>query len=130
MQSSVHSFKHQQAVTSCGFSKKTGKYLVSFSYDNHIRIFENYKYVVDYYFQFIVDSYLLFREKAKLGHNCNTGRWVTPFKVAWDPKVENVFACGNMRRSLDVSFFDSDSSFLFSYFIFYFIFVYLFYFCF
>jgi len=80
----THKFMHQQAVTSCAFSKKTGKYLVSLSYDNHIRIWEDFK------------------ETFKINHNCHTGRWITPFKVTWDPKSEAVFACGNMTRALDI----------------------------
>jgi len=84
MNKSVHKFVHKQAVTSCGFSKKTGKYLVSLCYDNHIRIWEDFK------------------ETFKINHNCNTGRWITQFKVAWDPKCESIFAVGNMTRSLDI----------------------------
>jgi WD40 repeat protein len=84
MNTPTHQFQHSAAVTSCAFSKRTGNYLASCSYDNHIRVWEDLKL------------------KASINHNCTTGRWITPFKLVWDPKHDSVFACGNMTRSLDI----------------------------
>ena len=35
----------------------------------------------------------------KVYHNCQTGRWITPFKAIWRPDG-NAFACGSMDRCL------------------------------
>jgi len=77
-------FVHSQAVASCAFSRVTGKYLVSVSYDDFIRVWENNKL------------------ELKIGHNNHTGRWITPFRVAFDPKYDDFFVIGNMKRSVEV----------------------------
>jgi len=82
----LESFEHGQAVSSCGYSRgpNGGKFLVSASYDDHLRVWEDLKL------------------SKKIKHNNNTGRWVTPFKLAFDPKCEDSYAIGGMDRGLEI----------------------------
>lgn len=42
-------------------------------------------------------------------HNNNTGRWLSTFKPAFDPKNNNVFAVGAMRHPRAIDVFDASA---------------------
>lgn len=111
--------EHGQGVTGAAFSP-TGRYIASVSNDNKIRVFECEGLSTS---SSSASSSSLSSSAALLDcgspsewgippssgrvmhsvyHNNHTGRWLTPFKIGWDPKSEHTVLCGNMDRAVDI----------------------------
>jgi hypothetical protein len=83
----------RRAVTAVNFHPQRRDCLVSTCYDDHVRIHTG-----------------LWEDRPSLlevPHNNQTGRWITTFKAAWDPKSRfdlsaSTVLVGDMNRGLDL----------------------------
>jgi WD40 repeat protein len=83
---------HFRQVDCAYFSSLTGNKILSTSTDNTIKIssFEDKKEL---------------KQLKSIRHDNQTGRWLTNFKAMWDPKRDDVFVVGSMKRPRQVSEF-------------------------
>ena len=84
--------EHGGTISSAYFSPQTGTNIVTCSSDNFLRVFNTPTDI----------SLGQSPSVIKIHHDNHTGRWITPFKIVFDPKHEESFIVGNMRRAIDV----------------------------
>ncbi|KAI0054131.1 WD40 repeat-like protein [Auriscalpium vulgare] len=91
-------FPHGKSVSSAYWDPR-GRTIVSTSYDDTLRLWD------------VNPSSLAkdgpfpnFKPFSQLGHNCQTGRWLTVLKAQWsqNPDVYPHFTIGSMKHSLDI----------------------------
>ncbi|XP_062518069.1 WD repeat-containing protein 76-like [Corticium candelabrum] len=94
----VVKMNHHKQVDSAYFSPLTGNKIVSSSTDNTVKIssFE--------------DGNLHLTKS--IPHDNQTGRWLTNFKPMWDPKRDDVFVIGSMKRPRQVEVWGSNGNIL------------------
>lgn len=92
----LHTLTFRYTVTSVQFNPVDSTKLISTCYDDHVRIHYNMTGSADQ------------QRHVEIGHNNQTGRWITNFKAAWDQKTPNYAVVGNMNRGIDVINADAD----------------------
>ena len=80
--------EHSNAISHASFSPN-GEWIASVSADDQIRFW-------DY------STSKASSPTQRVNHDNKTGRWLTTFKSAWDPKAESTLLIGNMKRTIDV----------------------------
>ncbi|PWA29178.1 hypothetical protein CCH79_00006176, partial [Gambusia affinis] len=94
---------HALSITSAYFSPCTGNRVLTSCLDNHIRIY---------------DTSLLTTEPPlikSISHDMQTGRWLSKFSAVWDPKQEDCFVVGSMKRPRRVEVFHESGQLLHSF---------------
>ncbi|KAI0093549.1 WD40-repeat-containing domain protein [Irpex rosettiformis] len=89
---------HGQSASS-GYWDPHGRRIVSTSYDNSIKLWD-----IKPQFMKSDAPFPTFRPATVVGHDCQTGKWVTILRAQWSPNPDVFphFTIGNMDRSLDV----------------------------
>ncbi|KAF9265426.1 WD40 repeat-like protein [Marasmius fiardii PR-910] len=91
-------WRHDKSVSSAYWDPR-GRSIVSTSYDDALRVWDFDSSV------FKEDSkFPSSRPVQRLGHDCQTGRWLTVLKAQWNPNPDIYphFTVGNMKHSLDI----------------------------
>lgn len=86
----LHTMTFRRSVTSVFFNLQDSNKLLSTCYDDHVRVHYNLTQSSDKH------------SHSEMSHNNQTGRWITNFKAAWDPKSSNYAVVGNMNRGIDI----------------------------
>lgn len=91
-------WKHDKSVTSAYWDPR-GRSIVSTSYDDALRIWDLRPSLMGTDVPFPN-----FKPIARIGHNCQTGKWLTMLKAQWSPNpdVYPHFTIGNLKHSLDI----------------------------
>eukprot|EP00794_Sanderia_malayensis_P016708 gene16707-18402_t len=86
-----------RVTSSVFFSPQTGNKILTTSLDDTIRVYD-------------VNTNGAIQPTAKcmIKHYNQTGRWLTKFRAAWDPKTDNCFVVGSMAQPRSVDFYTSD----------------------
>lgn len=92
----IFSASSGRMLNSAYFSPVTGKYILSTSQDNALRIYDSSKLV----------SKLPCLYSIK--HDTQTGRWLTKFRATWHPSREDLFVCGSMARPRRIELFSTN----------------------
>ncbi|XP_075934129.1 WD repeat-containing protein 76 [Anarhichas minor] len=84
---------HSLSISSAYFSPRTGNRVLTSCLDHHIRIYDTSAMTTK--------APLL----TSVGHNMNTGQWLTKLSAMWDPKQEDCFAVGSVSQPRTVQVF-------------------------
>lgn len=84
--------EHTKSINAAGVSSN-GQYLVSVSQDNTVRTWANFT------------STATVTKSVKINHDNHTGRWLSTFKPAFDPKHPTAFCLGSMERPRMIEIF-------------------------
>jgi len=98
-QARVCTVTHGKSVNAAEFSPR-GTSLVTMSLDDSIRVYRDIH-------THAVSSSSCPRPTATIAHNNQTGRWLTKFQPAFDPKCDAAFAVGCMRRPRAIDVFST-----------------------
>ncbi|XP_052798491.1 WD repeat-containing protein 76-like [Mya arenaria] len=90
-------------LNSAYFSPVTGKYILTTSMDDTLKIFDSS----------VIDSNM--KLKKSIAHNNHTGRWLTGFRASWHPAREDVFVVGSMNRPREITLFSDEGKRLHSF---------------
>ncbi|XP_063398428.1 WD repeat-containing protein 76-like isoform X2 [Mytilus trossulus] len=82
---SLDELSHDKSINSAYFSPVTGKYILSTSLDDRIRIFNS-------------ENLSGCKKEHSIVHDNHTGRWLTGFRANWHPTREDLFTVGSMSR--------------------------------
>ncbi|XP_076115962.1 WD repeat-containing protein 76-like isoform X3 [Mytilus galloprovincialis] len=82
---SLDELSHDKSINSAYFSPVTGKYILSTSLDDRIRIFNS-------------ENLSNCKKEHSIVHDNHTGRWLTGFRANWHPTREDLFTVGSMSR--------------------------------
>ncbi|CAG2213561.1 PAF1 [Mytilus edulis] len=82
---SLDELSHDKSINSAYFSPVTGKYILSTSLDDRIRIFNS-------------ENLSSCNKEHSIVHDNHTGRWLTGFRANWHPTREDLFTVGSMSR--------------------------------
>uniref|UniRef100_A0A3B5M5C2 WD repeat-containing protein 76 n=1 Tax=Xiphophorus couchianus TaxID=32473 RepID=A0A3B5M5C2_9TELE len=91
---------HALSITSAYFSPCTGNRVLTSCLDNHIRIY---------------DTSSLTTEPPLITSIRYTGRWLSKLSAVWDPKQEDCFVVGSMKRPRRVEVFHESGQLLHSF---------------
>ncbi|KAM4743976.1 WD repeat-containing protein 76 [Anableps anableps] len=94
---------HTLAITSAYFSPCTGNRVLTSCMDNHIRIYDTSS---------VTTEPCLFKS---ISHDMQTGRWLSKLSAVWDPKQEDCFVVGSMKRPRRVEVFHESGQLLHSF---------------
>ncbi|VDI37243.1 Hypothetical predicted protein, partial [Mytilus galloprovincialis] len=86
---SLDELSHDKSINSAYFSPVTGKYILSTSLDDRIRIFNS-------------ENLSSCNKEHSIVHDNHTGRWLTGFRANWHPTREDLFTVGSMSRPRQV----------------------------
>ncbi|XP_028415093.1 WD repeat-containing protein 76-like isoform X2 [Dendronephthya gigantea] len=86
---------HRRSINSAYFSPVDGKYILTTSWDDSIKILE-------------VTPSTNLEEKQKFKHYNNTGRWLSTFKATWDPQNGRGFLVGSMLDPRRIQFYHAE----------------------
>ncbi|XP_052797921.1 WD repeat-containing protein 76-like isoform X2 [Mya arenaria] len=92
-----------KTLNSAYFSPVTGKYILTTSMDDTLKIFNSS----------VIDSNMKLRKS--IPHNNHIGRWVTGFSASWHPAREDVFVVGSMNRPREITLFSDEGKRLHSF---------------
>ncbi|XP_053572132.1 WD repeat-containing protein 76 [Bombina bombina] len=94
---------HTKSVASAYFSPSTGNRILTTCADDCIRVYDSSN----------MGSVAPLLKSIR--HNNNTGRWLTRFRAAWDPKQEDCFVVGSMARPRQIEVFHESGELLHSF---------------
>jgi len=86
---------HARSVNSCNFNPQ-GDQVVTIAADDRIRLYDTSSLKPD------------MGPRCAIRHNNHTGRWLSPFRVCWDPSRRNVFYTGSMDKPRTVEVWGSE----------------------
>jgi len=90
--------QHSVTVTGAAFSP-SGRYVTSVCNDNKVRLWDSVDLTSKDTSVFNVPAD---PAVSAIYHNNFTGRWLTAFKISWDPANDNTLLVGNMVRGIDI----------------------------
>jgi len=76
---------HTKSISSCAFNPE-GDQVVTIAVDDRIRLYDTTTFKPDC------------APVCSVKHNNQTGRWLTPFRVCWDPSQRHTFYTGSMDQ--------------------------------
>ncbi|KAK5604914.1 hypothetical protein CRENBAI_006508 [Crenichthys baileyi] len=98
-----HLHGHALAITSAYFSSWTGNRVLTSCMDNHIRVYDTSSLTAE--------PPLL----KSISHDMHTGRWLSKISAVWDPKQDDCFVVGSMKRPRRVEVFHESGRLLHSF---------------
>ncbi|XP_038136731.1 WD repeat-containing protein 76 [Cyprinodon tularosa] len=98
-----HLHGHSLVINSAYFSPCSGNRVLTSCLDNHIRIYDTSS---------MTAAPPVLRS---LSHDMHTGRWLTKLSAVWDPKKEDCFVVGSMKRPRRVEVFHESGRLLHSF---------------
>ncbi|XP_014872136.1 WD repeat-containing protein 76 [Poecilia latipinna] len=99
----AHLNGHALTITSAYFSPCTGNRVLTSCLDNHIRIYDTSSLTAE--------TPLI----KSISHDMQTGRWLSKLSAVWDPKQEDCFVVGSMKRPRRVEVFHESGRLLHSF---------------
>ncbi|CAM9667595.1 unnamed protein product, partial [Choristocarpus tenellus] len=80
---------HHRSVNSAHFSPGGGEWMVTVGQDDKLRLYRDVAQQA---------NGVKISPEHVMPHNNQTGRWLTKFQAAWDPKSTGLFSIGSMQR--------------------------------
>lgn len=87
---------HSRSLSSCVFSKVSGDQVATLASDDKLRLYDTSSL-----------SRPVISPQCSVKHNNQTGRWLTPLRLAWHPARPGVLVCGSMMRPRQIEVWDT-----------------------
>lgn len=89
---------HSRSLSSCVFSKVSGDQVATLASDDKLRLYDTSAASL---------SRPVIPPQCSVRHNNQTGRWLTPLRLAWHPVRPGLLASGSMMRPRQIEVWDT-----------------------
>ena len=102
MKKPLHNLPHALSLNHAAWSPD-GRYITTVCQDNYLRTYD-----APYLCENPHKSGFPEQAKYKVRHDNRTGRWLTKFKIHWDPKQSDAFVIGSMDQPRCIEVFNAE----------------------